>query len=604
MSNDLRNDIRNIAIVAHVDHGKTTLVDQMLRQTGAFRANQKVEERVMDSNDLERERGITILAKNTSIRYRDVKINIIDTPGHSDFGGEVERVLKMADGILLLVDAAEGPKPQTKFVLRKALGYDLKPLVVINKIDRPDARAHQVLDETFDLFIELGATDDQLDFRTIYASGREGYARREMKHEDDNLLPLLDAILEVIPPPRVAPGGLQVLVSNIDYNDYVGRIAIGRIWRGEARQGQGVFLVKRDGSRSDGRVEALYAFENLKRTPIEHAEAGEIVAIAGMPEVDINDTITSLDKPEPLPGIKVDEPTISMMFSVNDSPLSGLAGRFLTSRHLRDRLYKELRINLALRVEDTDSPDEFKVSGRGLLHLSILIENMRREGFELQVSRPHVIVHEEAGQKLEPVEYVTVDVPEDYSGKVIEMLGARRGMMKAMNNADGAIHFEYFVPARGLIGLRSKLLSATRGEAILYHSFYEYQPYKGDLPERNTGAIVAMEPGEVTSYALSELADRGVFFVVPGDKIYEGMVAGEHCKDADIVANICRKKHLTNMRAASADSTMVLQAPRILSLEEALEYVTDDELVEITPQLIRLRKKLLTQKERKRSVRG
>ncbi len=600
----MRSDLRNIAIVAHVDHGKTTLVDQMLRQTGAFRANQKVEERVMDSNDLERERGITILAKNTSVRYKGVKINIIDTPGHSDFGGEVERVLKMADGILLLVDAAEGPKPQTKFVLRKALGYDLKPVVVINKVDRPDARSPQVLDEVFELFIELGANDTQLDFPTIYASGREGYARRELNDGNGDLLPLMDAILEHIPAPKDDPANsLQVLVSNIDYNDYVGRIAIGRVFRGAIQQGQNIFLVKRDGEKEQGKVEALYAFENLKRTPVERAEAGEIVAVAGMPEVDINDTITTLDKPEPLPGIKVDEPTISMLFCVNDSPLSGESGKYLTSRHLRDRLYKELRINLALRVEETDSPDKLKVSGRGLLHLSILIENMRREGFELQVSRPRVILHEEAGERLEPVEYVTVDVPEEYSGKVIEMIGMRRGVMRGMQNADGVVHFEYFVPARGLIGLRSKLLSATRGEAILYHSFYEYQPYKGDVPDRAAGVIVAMESGEVTSYALFTLQDRGNFFVAPGDRVYEGMVVGEHCKDMDIVANVCRKKHLTNMRAASADATITLSPPRIMSLEEALEYVAEDELVEITPALLRLRKQLLSQKERKRASR-
>ncbi|MBI5367490.1 MAG: translational GTPase TypA [Planctomycetes bacterium] len=598
-------DIRNIAIIAHVDHGKTTLVDKLLRQTGAFRSNQKLVECVMDSNDIERERGITILAKNTAVVYKDTKINIIDTPGHADFGGEVERVLKMADGVLLLVDAAEGPKPQTKFVLRKALGYNLQPLVVINKVDKADARAHEVLDEIFDLFIELGANDQQLDFPTLYASGRDGYAKREMADPPVDLIPLFDAILAKIPPPQVdAAGPLQVLVSNIDYNDYVGRIAIGRVFRGAIACGQAIAVVRADGRVEAARVEQLYVFENLKRVEATRAEAGEIIAMAGVPDININDTITAPEAPEAVPPVAVDEPTISMIFSINDSPLAGRSGRFLTSRHLRDRLTRELRSNLALRVEEIGLIEALKVSGRGLLHLGILIENMRREGFELQVGKPQVIFKDSPEGRLEPIEYVTVDVPEAMSGKVIELIGARRGTMASMQNHEGNIHFEFYAPSRGLIGLRSKMLSATRGEAVMYHSFYEYQAHKGEIPTRRSGVQISMNSGTATNYALKDLEDRGQFFVSPGDDVYEGMMVGEHCKDRDIVVNVTRRKALNNFRTSTSENMVVLAAPRIFSLEEALEYVGDDEWVEVTPSHIRLRKKLLGEKDRKRQERA
>ncbi|MBI3267376.1 MAG: translational GTPase TypA [Planctomycetes bacterium] len=598
-------DIRNVAIIAHVDHGKTTLVDQMLRQTGVFRSNQKVVDCVMDSNDIERERGITILAKNTSIVYKDTKINIIDTPGHADFGGEVERVLKMADGVLLLVDSFEGPKPQTKFVLRKALSYNLQPLVLVNKIDKTDARPHEVLDEIFDLFLELGANDKQLDFPVLYASGRDGYAKREIDHPRTNLVPLFDAILEKIPPPvGDAAGTFQMLVSNIDYNDYVGRIAIGRIFRGTARVGQPMSVLRADGRIEQARIEALYVFENLKRVEAVSAPAGEIAAIAGVPDVNINDTLTSPDGQERIPPVAVEEPTISMVFAVNDSPLSGRSGRYLTSRHLRERLLRELRSNLALRVEEIGMVDALKVSGRGLLHLSILIENMRREGYELQVAKPQVIYREAPEGRLEPIEYVTVDVPEGYSGKVIELLGARKGTVATMQNHAGTVHFEFYAPARGLIGLRSKILSATRGEAIMYHSFYQYEAYRGDIPTRRSGVQISMAAGTVTAYALFELEDRGQFFVSPGDDVYEGMVLGEHCKDRDIVVNATRRKALNNFRASTAENTVVLAAPRVFSLEEALEYVDDDEWVEVTPSHIRLRKKMLSATDRKRHERA
>jgi len=594
--------LRNVAIIAHVDHGKTTLVDALLRQSGAFRENQQVAECVMDSNDLERERGITILAKNTSVIWKDVRINLIDTPGHADFGGEVERVLRMADGVLLLVDAAEGPKPQTRFVLKKALGYGLKPIVIVNKMDKPDARPQEVLNEIFDLFIELDAHEHQLDFPILYTIGRDGTCKARLEDAWSDLGPLFDAILAAIPAPAGdAAAPLQILVSNIDYNDYVGRMAIGRIMSGTVRADQPVALMKRTGGRRDGKVVDLRVFVNLRRDRVESAAAGDIVCIAGLPEVDIGDTIACIENPAALPPIEVDEPTLSMIFLVNDSPLSGEEGQYVTSRHLRERLQRELRSNVALRVEDTDAPNRWKVSGRGLLHLSILIETMRREGYELQVMKPQVILRETAEGPLEPVEVATVDVPEEYAGKVIELFGSRKGSPAKMEIKRGRAHFLFRVPSRGLIGLASRLLNATRGEAVMHHAFDAYEPYKGPITQRITGALVSMSNGPATTYALNDLQDRGTFFVGPGDRVYEGMVVGENPKDIDIVVNVCRRKHLTNMRASTAEATIVLAAPKRFSLEEALEYVSDDELVEVTPKTIRLRKQILDQRSRRRA---
>lgn len=602
MTQLVRNDIRNVAIIAHVDHGKTTLVDQLLKQSGTFRSNQQIQnvERIMDSNDLERERGITILAKNTAITYKDVKINIIDTPGHADFGGEVERVLKMADGVLLLVDSAEGTMPQTRFVLRKALGYNLKPLVVINKIDRPDARCMEVLDEVFDLFVDLNATDEQLDFPVIYASGREGYAKLSLEDENKDITPLLDAILHYIPEPRSnlnAP--LQIQITSLDYNDYVGRIGIGRIFAGDINAGQQVIRIDRDGKQTLHRVTELYTFTGLGRQTIKLAKAGDIVALTGIENIDISDTIASVENPQAMPKIPIDEPTLSMIFLVNNSPFSGQDGKFVTSRNLRERLYRELRSNVALKVEDTETPDALRVSGRGLLHLSILIENMRREGYEMQVSKPKVIFKEVKGQKSEPVEYVVIDVPKEYEGHVISMLGSRKGEMLSMNTDKEVTHFEFKVPSRGLIGLRSRLLSSTRGEAVMYHNFYDYEPYKGDIAHRIQGTLISMVTGEVTAYALDGLQDRGVMFIKPGDRVYEGMIVGEHCEQNDITVNVIRAKKATNIRCATAEKGIKLPPPREFSLEMALEYIEDDELIEITPKTFRLRKKLLTENERK-----
>jgi GTP-binding protein len=597
-------DIRNIAIVAHVDHGKTTLVDGLLRQSGAFRANQTIPTCVMDSNDQERERGITILAKNTSVRWRDAKINIIDTPGHADFGGEVERVLRMADGVLLLVDAYEGPMPQTRFVLRKAMLNRLKPIVVVNKIDRPEARPMEVLNEIYDLFIDLEADDEQLEFPVLYASGREGYARVDPADGNADLAPLFEAILRHIPPPEGDPAApLQIQCANIDYNDYVGRIAIGRVRNGDVRVGQTVTLLKRLGGSVSGRVEQLFTFENLKRQPAERAPCGEIVAIAGLPDVDIGDTIAAGPEPKALPPIEIDEPTLSMLFSVNTSPLSGKAGKFLTVRHLRDRLWRELKSNVALRAEETDDPRVFKVSGRGLLHLSVLIETMRREGFEMEVGKPEVIYRTVGGERHEPIELMTVDVPEAFSGKVMELVGQRRGVVKFMDTRRGHMHYEFLIPARGLIGLRSKLLTGTRGEAVMYHVYSGYEPYKGDIPQRKAGVLVSMSPGTATNYSIHQLQSRGDFFVKNGDDIYEGMIVGEHCKDRDIVVNVTRTKALTNFRVAAADATISLAPPREFTLEEALEYLDEDELLEVTPTHLRLRKKLLRMRDRKKAGR-
>ncbi|MEK7733596.1 MAG: translational GTPase TypA, partial [Planctomycetota bacterium] len=541
-------DVRNVAIIAHVDHGKTTLVDQLLKQSGTFRSNQQIQnvERIMDSNDQERERGITILAKNTAINYAGVKINIIDTPGHADFGGEVERILNMADGVLLLVDAAEGTMPQTRFVLRKALAYNLRPLVVINKIDRPEARCVEVLNDVFDLFVELNATDEQLDFTVIYASGRDGYAKMSLDEPNTDITPLLDTILKYVPKPKGdASAPLQMQVASLDYNDYVGRIGIGRITRGTISIGQQVVRIDKNGNHAMHRVTELFTFTGLGRQPVKSAMAGDIVAISGIENIDISDTIASPEKPEALPLISIDEPTLSMIFSVNNSPFCGQDGKYVTSRNLRERLYRELRANVALKVEDTASPDSLRVSGRGLLHLSVLIENMRREGYELQVSKPKVIFKDLKGEKAEPVEYVVIDVPKEYEGQAISMLGSRKGEMLTMDTNKNITHFEFKVPSRGLIGLRNRLLSATRGEAVMYHNFYNYEPYKGDIAQRIQGVLVSMAGGEATPYSLDSLKDRGIMFVKPGDQVYEGMIVGEHCEQNDISVNVIRAKKAT-----------------------------------------------------------
>jgi GTP-binding protein len=593
-------ELRNVAIIAHVDHGKTTLVDHLLRQSGAFRSNQEVAECVMDSNALERERGITILAKNTSVLYRGVKINIIDTPGHHDFGGEVERVLRMADGCLLLVDAADGPMPQTRFVLRKALGHGLSPIVVINKLDKPDARPQEVLEEIFYLFIELEAGDAQMDFPVVYAIGRSGRSKRRLEEDWKDLTPLFETILERVPPPRGdAAAPLQISVANIDYNEYVGRMAIGRVAHGTVRAGMPVTLLKRDGARVAGTVAELQTFVNLRKEKVAEAAAGEIVCVVGIPQVDIGDTIAGGEDPRPLPFPKIEEPTLSMHFMVNDSPFSGREGQFVTSRHLGERLRRETLSDVALRVEPL-GPDEWKVSGRGLLHLGILLENMRREGYELQVSKPEMITRREGERLLEPVELAMVDVPNEYAGRVIELFGARKGYVEKMDQRHERTHFLFRIPARGLVGLPSKLLSATRGQAILHTSFEGYEDWKGDIPERQAGVLIAQEEGEATTYALDHLQSRGVFFVTPGTRVYEGMIVGEHCKDTDLVVNVAKRKRLTNMRASTADATIVLPQARIFGLEEALEYINEDELVEITPKSIRMRKKILDATRRKR----
>ena len=600
----IRNDIRNVAIIAHVDHGKTTLVDGFLQICSVFRENEQVTECVLDSNPLERERGITILAKNISVRHKGAKINIIDTPGHSDFGGEVERTLKMADGVLLLVDAAEGPMPQTRFVLRKALGHGLKPIVIINKIDRPDARAHEVLDEVFELFLELGASDRQLDFPHLYCSGRNRIAKRELEDANGGLSIILDEIIARIPGPDVHPEEpLQVQITNIDYDNYVGRIGIGRVYAGVVRAGQRVMLVKRDGKMKAQNVKQLYTFTNLTREEVESVSAGDIAAVVGLEGIDIGDTVASLESPKGLPPVAIDEPTVSMCFMVNNSPFAGREGQYVTSTKLRERLMKEVEKNVALRVEAI-SNDTFQVSGRGLLHLGVLIETMRREGFEFAVSTPEVIYKYEDGVRTEPLEYVVVDVPSAQQGKVIEIFGTRRSEIVSMESKLGSSHIEIVCPARGLIGVRSKLLGATGGNAIMVHGYHGHGEYRGDMPGRTRGVLIAHEPGDVTGYALEALEDRGIMFVEPGDKVYEGQVVGEHCKDDDIVVNVCKKKHLTNVRAASAEKLVVLAAPRKMSLEEALEFVGEDELVEVTPKAFRLRKRLLNEKDRKRADRA
>jgi GTP-binding protein len=595
-----RENIRNIAIIAHVDHGKTTLVDGMLRQSGIFRENEQVQERVMDSNDLERERGITILAKNTSVRYKDIKINIVDTPGHADFGGEVERVLKMVDGVLLLVDAFEGPMPQTRFVLRKALQLNLKPIVVVNKIDRPEARPGEVVDEVLDLFIELGADDDQLEFPVVYASSRAGYAVLDTDDEKRDLEPLFKTIISHVPAPAGEEDGpLQILVSNVDYDDYVGRIAIGRIDRGRISTGQQAAVCKKDGTVYRSKISRMCVFEGLKRTECEDAGAGDIVAVSGISDINIGETICDAEVPEPLPFVDIDEPTVSMTFSVNDSPFAGKEGTYVTSRHLRDRLFRELETNVSLRVEETGSPDSFIVSGRGELHLSILIETMRRQGYEFQVSKPKVIMKEIDGAACEPMELLMIDVPEEYMGTVMEKLGSRKAELVDMRSAaEGYMRLEFKIPARGLIGYRSEFLTDTKGNGIMNHIFHGYEPYRGEITHRQRGSLVAWEAGEAVTYGLYNAQERGALFIAPGTLVYEGMIVGENSRNEDIVVNVCKKKHVTNMRASGSDEALRLTPPRILSLEQALEFISDDELVEVTPKNIRLRKRILDSEQR------
>jgi len=596
----LAENLRNLAIIAHVDHGKTSLVDVMLKQSGIFRANEQVVERVMDSNDLERERGITILAKNTAVHWQGVKINIVDTPGHADFGGEVERVLKMVDGVLLVVDAFEGPMPQTKFVLRKALELKLKPIVVINKVDRPDARPYAVVDEVLELFLQLGASEEQLDFPLVYASARLGVAGYEPDALANDLQPLFATILKEIPAPESdREGPLQMLVTTLDHNDYLGKIAIGRIFKGTLKANSPVTVIKRDQTPEKTKVGKIFTFEGLNRLEVTEALAGDIVAVTGISDINIGETIADPFNPEALPTIAIDEPTLSMLFMVNTSPFAGTEGKHVTSRKLRERLFKEIETNVSLRVEETDNMDTFLVSGRGELHLSILIENMRREGFELQVSKPEVIIKEINGVKYEPYEHLTCDVPDWATGTVIEILGVRKAEMFNMQNLPGGVtRLEFIIPARGLIGFRGEFLTETRGEGIMAHVFHSYQPYKGEIQRRNRGVLIASDPGEATAYALYALKDRGKMFIEPGTKVYEGMIVGESNREQDIDINVTRKKHLTNIRASGADEAIKLEPARILSLEEALEYINDDEYVEITPLNIRLRKKYLDKNTR------
>lgn len=595
-------NLRNIAIIAHVDHGKTTLVDEMLRQSGTFRANEVVDERVMDSNALERERGITILSKNTAVHYGDTKINIVDTPGHADFGGEVERILTMVDGVLLLVDAFEGCMPQTRFVLKKALGLKKTPLVVINKIDRPGARPAEVIDEVLDLFIELGADDDQIEFPVIYASARDGYASKDPDVREGDLRPLFDAILEHIPAPSGDPEGpAQMLFSSLEYDDYVGRIGVGRVERGKIKVNTPYVLCKQDGSRENIHITKFYQFEGLKRVPCTEADLGDIVCVAGIPDLNIGETICDPNCVEPLPFVKIDEPTISMNFIVNDSPFAGREGKYVTSRNLRDRLFKEVETNVSMRVEETDSMDTFKVSGRGELHLSILIETMRRENYEFQVSRPQVIFKkdEQTGQTLEPIELAIVEVPEEYVGSVIEKLCSRKGEVEKMDTrTTGMTHLEIKIPSRGLIGYRSEFLTDTNGNGIMNQLFVGYEPYKGEIATRTRGSIVAHETGVSTGYGLWNTQDRGRLFIGPGVDVYEGMIVGESNKNEDIICNVCKKKHVTNTRASGSDEALKLVPPTTLSLEQSMEFLADDELLEVTPKSIRLRKSILDKSQR------
>ena len=588
-----REDIRNIAIIAHVDHGKTTVVDGMLKQNAVFRANEQVAERVMDSNDLERERGITILSKNTAVMYNGIKINIVDTPGHADFGGEVERVLNMVDGVLLLVDSFEGPMPQTKYVLRKALEQKLKPIVVINKIDRPDQRVDDVYDEVLELFMELGADDEQLDFPVVYAAARAGIAKMDMADESENLNPLMDLLIKEIPAPTGDLNGpLQMMVTTLDSDEYIGKIAIGRVIRGSIKYGQNVVVLNGDVEKK-GKVGRIYTYEGLKRVEVKEVGLGDIVAVTGLEDISIGQTIADAENPEALPSINIDEPTLSMVFGVNTSPFAGTEGNFVTSRHIRDRLFKEVETNVSLRVEETDSADTFKVSGRGELHLSILIETMRREGFELQVGKPEVIYKNINGQRCEPMEALTIDVPQEFMGSVMESLGTRKAELVNMTELSGYLRMEFVIPARGLIGFRSEFLTNTKGNGIMHHIFHGYVPFKGDIPGRTRGALVAFELGETTSYGIASVQERGTMFISPNQKVYEGMIIGENARDMDMDVNPCKKKNVTNMRTSASDEAIRLTPPRILSLEQALEYINKDELVEVTPESIRLRKATL-----------
>jgi GTP-binding protein len=599
------SNIRNIAIIAHVDHGKTTLIDHLLKQTGAFRENQNVEKRVMDSNPLEKERGITILAKNCSIRYKNYKINIVDTPGHSDFGGEVERTLKMVDGVLLLVDAAEGPLPQTRFVLKKSLDLGLKPIVVINKIDRKDARPNEVLDEVLDLFISLGANDEQLDFPYIYAVAKQGISKLSLEEPDSNLEPLLNLIIDKIPSPQADVEKLfQMLVSSIDYNDYLGRIGIGKIYNGKLNLSDNVLLIRKDGKQEQARITKIYAYEGVKKVEIQEAIAGDIVAVAGMEDIDIGETLTSPELPEALPFVDIDEPTISMNFMVNTSPFAGQEGKFVTTRNIYERLVRELKTNVSLRVELTDSPDVFKVSGRGELHLAILIENMRREGFELAVSRPEVIMKKIDDVLCEPMELLIIDVAEEFVGTVMEKLGKRKAELLNMVTVGDRTRLEFKIPARGLIGYRSEFLTDTRGTGTLNHMFHGYEPFKGEIQQRARGALFSTETGVASAYAIWKVQERATFFIEPGTKVYEGMVVGENSRQMDMPVNVTKTKHLTNMRASGADEAIRLEPAKILTLEQAIEWITDDELVEVTPESIRIRKKYLTELDRKNALRN
>ena len=602
----INDKIRNIAIIAHVDHGKTTLVDALLKQSHVFRENEQVDERIMDSNDLEKERGITILSKNTSVMYNGVKINIVDTPGHADFGGEVERVLKTVDGVLLLVDAFEGPMPQTREVLKKSLALNLKPIVVINKIDRPGAEPEKALDKVIELFIELNASDEQLDFPVIYASAKNGIAKMNLSDDSDNITCIFDTIIDKIEPPTCdMDGTMQMLVSNIDYDDYVGRIAVGRVERGIMKVGMPVAICGKEDKITQGRISKVYTHMGLNKVEVEEGKAGDIIELAGIPEINIGDTICDLNNPEKIPFVDIDEPTVSMTFSVNNGPLAGREGKFITSRHIRDRLYKELERNVSLRVKDTDSADSFEVSGRGELHLSVLIETMRREGFELLVSRPKVIIKEIDGVKCEPIENLVVNVPDDCIGNVIEKLGMRKAEMKNMEPAEeGHTKIEFRIPARGLIGYRTEFLTDTKGEGTMNHIFDCYEPFKGDVVARVRGTIVAFESGKSVTYGLYNAQDKGELFIGPGVEVYEGMIVGLNSRGEDLAINVCKEKHLTNTRASGSDDALRLVPPIQMSLEKAIEFIQDDELVEVTPKNIRLRKKILDSKERERAARN
>ena len=598
-----RDDIRNIAIIAHVDHGKTTLVDAMFKESHVFRTNEKMDERVMDSNDLEKERGITILSKNTAVMYNGIKINIVDTPGHADFGGEVERVLKMVDSVLLVVDSYEGPMPQTKFVLKKALELKLKPIVVINKIDKPNARPEEVIDEVFELFLELGADDEQLDFPIIYASAREGFARYNVEDTNDGMEPLFKTIIDHVEPPKgYIDGPFQMLVTTLDSNAFVGKIAIGKVHRGTVRKNQNVALVRQDGTKSNYKITAVFGYNGLKREEVEEAGLGDIIAVSGIVDANIGETIADAANPEALPFVEIDEPTLNMNFMVNDSPFAGKEGEFVTSRHLRDRLMKELETNVSLRVKEI-TPDCFEVSGRGELHLSVLIETMRREGFELQVSKPNVIFKEENGKKMEPMEYLTIDVPEEFMGAVMEKMGPRKAEMVNMTSAvNGYTRLEFIIPARGLIGFRNEFMTDTKGNGIMNHVFEGYAPYKGEIEARSRGSIVSFEQGEAIAYGLFNAQERGRLFITPGTPVYQGMVVGECARAEDLDINVCKGKKLTNTRASGSDDAVKLVPVTTLTLEQSIEFIGNDELVEVTPESVRIRKRYLDAAERKRMI--